>query len=295
MSDEENEYAKVWASGDDPSSFAGESIFLRHNPRAGRSRLRQEILPRLVTYTKFRAAKPPRVYNPYFVRTKRKVIQSDIIFMRDPIVMRRANNGFQYILIVQDIFSRKVWAIALKTKQSTAVLEGMTKILKQMKPFHPQARFVIDRGTEYLNAKTLSILNKFGLKVTHPSDGHASHVERANLSLQRLLFQKMEERGGARKWVPYLKDCLNIMNNRYHRIIRMSPNEAEEDSNRLTVNRAMALYRQKALKKEISKKKPKFNVGDHVRVKKEKKVFSRGYTQTFTNEIFKIKRIIKKI
>jgi hypothetical protein len=295
MEVKEDEYAKKWASGENPSSFAGETIFLRQNPGLKRSRLRDDILPKLVTYTKFRAAKPPRVYNPYFVRTKRKVIQSDIIFMRDPIAMRRANKGFQYILILQDIFSRKVWASPLKSKHSSAVLEGLVKILKKMKPFHPEARFVIDRGTEYLNAKILTTLNKFGLKVTHPSDGHASHVERANLSLQRLLFQKMEEKGGARKWVPYLNDCLDIMNNRHHRIIRMTPNEAEDDNNKLKVNKAMAIYRQKAIKKEVSKKHSKFKIGDLVRVKKEKRVFSRGYTQTFTNEIFKVKRIVSKL
>ena len=43
------------------------------------------------------------------------------------------------------------------------------------------------------------------------------------------------------------------MNNRYHRIIKMSPNEAEMDINKNKVNEAMAIYRHKAIIKEQTK------------------------------------------
>ena len=45
---------------------------------------RNKILPSIPTYQKYRTAKKPRIYNPYFVRTKRKVFQSDLLFMRNP-------------------------------------------------------------------------------------------------------------------------------------------------------------------------------------------------------------------
>jgi len=44
MEVKEDEYAKKWASGENPSSFAGETIFLRQNPGLKRSRLRDDIL-----------------------------------------------------------------------------------------------------------------------------------------------------------------------------------------------------------------------------------------------------------
>lgn len=290
-------WTKLWQAGDNPSSFSGLTNFQLANPESNKQRLKNDIFPRLITYTKYRTAKPPKVYNPYFVRTRRKVIQSDIIFMKDPSTMVRANRGFQYILIVMDIFSRKIWARPLKKKDAASVKSELRSIFDQMMPFHKQARFVIDRGTEFLNLSVLEMINSYGLKVTHPSDGHASHIERANLSLQRIIYQKMEQRGGVRKWLDFLQTAVNIMNDRHHRIIKMSPNDAEVPRNRLKVNYAMALYRQKALDKGYKNrnKESPFKVGDRVRIIKEKKVFSRGYMQTFTTEVFKVKKVLKKL
>jgi len=288
-----------WTSGEHPASFSGQTIFLKNGPNINRNVFLKEVFPKLITYQKFRAAKEPSPYNPYFVRTIRKVIQSDIIFMNQPASMVKQNNGYQYILIVEDVFSRKIWAHALKKKNAASVLEKLKVICNEMKPFHSEARLVIDRGTEYLNNSVTTYLNSNGISITHPSDGHASHVERANLSLQRILYQYMMQKGGARKWVDFLQKGVNIMNMRHHRIIRMTPNQAEMSENREKVNEAMSLYRQKANVKQVSKKgkkqKNKFSIGDRVRIKKEKKIFSRGYLPTFTDEVFIITHILNHL
>ena len=36
---------------------------------------------------------------------------------------------------------------------------------------------------------------------------------------------------------------------------------------------------------------PKFSIGDHVRITKKKKTFDKGYTQRWTEEVFKISKI----
>ena len=36
---------------------------------------------------------------------------------------------------------------------------------------------------------------------------------------------------------------------------------------------------------------PKFSIGDHVRIRKKKKTFDKGYTQRWTEEVFKIYKI----
>ena len=283
-------HTDIWSSGNYPSSYSGGTIFARHNPDIARSYIGNELFPSLITYQKFKAAKRPRTYNPYFVRTKRKVIQSDIIFMRDPLIMRKSNAGYQYILIVQDTFTRKIWAKPLKTKKGQEVRTELSKILNEMAPFHEEARFVIDRGTEYLNPAVRDMLTNHGLAITHPSDGHAAHVERANLSLQRVLFQHMYEKGGRFKWLTFLPKAVQIINDRHHRIIRMTPNEAELSVNKDDVNDAMSLYHQKA--QQSKRKTIQFSVGDNVRIKRDKNVFSRGYLPTFTDEVFKVVEVI---
>jgi hypothetical protein len=206
------------------------------------------------------------------------------------------NLGYRYVLIVQDIFSRKIWAEPVKDKRGVTVRDSLRRILDDMRPFSEDARLVIDRGTEYLNREVRRLIRSYGLDITHPSDGHASHVERANLSLQRLLYQKMYERGGARLWVDYLPQAVKIMNKRYHRIIRMSPNQAENPNNTNDVLDAMSLYQADAIYKEMlpnsEKKRSKFAVGDVVRIQREKSVFNRGYQPTFTEEVFKVSKVL---
>ena len=48
----------------------------------------------------------------------------------------------------------------------------------------------------------------------------------------------------------FLSNAVKIMNSRRHRIIRMSPNDAELPENADKVNNAMSLYRHKAFRKE---------------------------------------------
>ena len=282
--------ARLWKDGQTAAAFSGQSIFNRETD-APSELIRREIFPRIVTYQKFRAAKRPKAYNPYYVRTKRKILQSDIVFMDQPKSMIRTNQGYKYILIVQDIFSRKIWVKPLKTKSAKEVHPALASILHKMQPFSKHARFVIDRGTEYLNKSIRSLLNVYNISITHPSDGHASHVERANLSLQRILFKRMEE-VGCRKWVDFLDSAASIMNNRYHRIIRMSPEKAELSKNRNKVIEAMSLYTQKA---ESKKKNIQFSVGDQVRLMRDKNKFNRGYHPTFTDEVFKVKTVLKHL
>lgn len=285
---------RLWREGQNSASFSGENYFKR-NTGATRAILRQQVFPHLITYQKFRVAKRPKVYNPYFVRTRRKVLQSDIIFMDQPQSMSRVNKGHKYILIVQDIFTRKIWAQALQTKSGKEVGGKLKAILEEMTPFHKDARLVIDRGTEYLNTGVKNMLKDLKISITHPSDGHASHVERANLSLQRILFQKMTEQG-SRKWLEFLPKAVSIMNERHHRIIKMSAEEAEEEENRDKVNEAMALYRQKAFDKQVKVKgKVKFSVGDMVRIQRGKRIFNRGYQPTFSSEVFKITEVLKHL
>ena len=288
-----------WGDANNPAAFGGISSVKHNSPTLSPAQIKDQLVE-IPTYQKYRIAKRPRQVNPYFVRKLRKIFQSDIVFMRNPISMVQENRGYQYILIVQDIFSRKIWATPLKNKSSAKVFPALRNIFNELAPFHKDARLVIDRGTEYLNNAVLEMLAALGVQVTHPSDGHASHVERANLSLQRILYQYMDHtEGGTSKWIDFLSNAVKIMNSRRHRIIRMSPNDAELPENVDKVNNAMSLYRHKAFRKEQLKnhlKKPaKYEVGDLVRVQRYPNVFARGYDRTYSKEIFKIIKVLNHL
>ena len=75
-----------------------------------------------------------------------------------------------------------------------------------------------------------------------------------------------------------LVDIVNEYNNTYHRTIKMKPVHVKDNA-----------YID--FKKEVNDKDPKFKVGDHVRISKNKNIFAKGYTPNCSEEVFVIKRV----
>ena len=75
-----------------------------------------------------------------------------------------------------------------------------------------------------------------------------------------------------------LDDIVNEYNNTYHRTIKMKPVDVKDNT-----------YID--FKKEVNDKDPKFKVGDHVRISKYKNIFAKGYTPSWSEEVFVIKKV----
>ena len=84
------------------------------------------------------------------------------------------------------------------------------------------------------------------------------------------------------KYHDILDTLINSNNGKYHRSIKISPEDASLKKNETKVYRS--LYGDlSALESQL----PKFKVGDNVRISK-KAMFEKGYTPRWTEEIFKI-------
>ena len=83
---------------------------------------------------------------------------------------------------------------------------------------------------------------------------------------------------GKNVYLNVLDDIVDKYNNTYHNSIRMKPADA--------TNVSFVEYSEK-----FNKKDPKFKVGDHVRISKYKKIFAKGYTPTWIEEIFVVGKI----
>ena len=78
-------------------------------------------------------------------------------------------------------------------------------------------------------------------------------------------------------YIDKIDDIVNEYNNTYHRVIKMKPIDVK---NNAYIN----------IDKEVNDKKPKFKVGDHVRISKYKNTFAKGYAPNWSEEIFLIKK-----
>ena len=79
-------------------------------------------------------------------------------------------------------------------------------------------------------------------------------------------------------YIDKLDDIVNEYNNSYHRTIKMKPVDVKDNA-----------YIDSS--KEVNDKDSKFKVGDHVRLSKYKKIFTKGYTPNWSEEVFVIKEV----
>ena len=75
-----------------------------------------------------------------------------------------------------------------------------------------------------------------------------------------------------------LDDIVNKYNNTVHRTIKMKPIDIASDSS--------AKYNE-----DSNVTKPKFKVGDHVRISKYQNIFAKGCTQNWSEEVFVVGKI----
>ena len=88
-----------------------------------------------------------------------------------------------------------------------------------------------------------------------------------------------------RKYIDVLDLLVDQYNNTIHSSIKMTPIEASREVNENKVWRN--LYPEFGGMTLI----PKFSIGDNVRITKKKKIFYKGCTQRWTEEVFKISKI----
>jgi hypothetical protein len=91
-------------------------------------------------------------------------------------------------------------------------------------------------------------------------------------------------------WLDILDDLIKEYNSGYHRTIKRALNEVNK-SNEDTIREL--LEKTKNNLKEVEPTKPKFKIGDIVRISRAKGIFDKGYKFNWSEELFKITKVLK--
>lgn len=281
-----NENIEKLYTKDEPFSFGGKYRLYEHFRKKNKV---DKALAKSDTYTRFYQHKRARKYSPIYVYRPRELWQSDVIFFTQKDFVE-VNQGYKYVLTIIDVFTKYAFAYPLKENKCEKVLECFKDVLSicGKKP----ERLNTDRGSELTCRKFEEFLKKEGIyHYLSYSIRKCPIVERFNLTLQRLLYQIMNEYQ-TREWTKYLNQALKIYNSRYHRTIRMAPIEAEKPENEQKVRSS---FYEKYQKAGMNKQKPKFKINDEVRIFTEKGNFDRGYDDQFSREHFKIVKVLDNL
>jgi hypothetical protein len=198
----------------------------------------------------------------------------------------------KYILIVIDVFSRFVWFRPLSDKSGVSVFYALEDIIRKNK-IKPR-KLQVDNGKEFHNQTVQNLMNRLGItmyssKIRTDIDTQLQYnsakafiAERVIRTIKEIMWKYFKQ-NQTYKWIDIIEHIVNGYNHRIHSYLKMSPNDA-----RLNRNYNQIYYQHRKRYKNNLKYPTKFNIGDKVKIKIIKKTFEKGFTQTFSNEVYEI-------
>lgn len=196
------------------------------------------------------------------------------------------NEGQRYVLLVIDCLSKFVWYAGLKTKTAKDVTEGFEKILIDAYPRKPR-HLQTDEGKEFHNRSMKALLDRHSINFySTASNLKACIVERVIRTLKTWLWKEFAIRGSY-KWIDiFYTKIVRKYNHRIHRSHQMAPVKVKGKVKEAQALRMLYPSKPKA-------RPPRYRVGDYVRISKRKGDFEKGYTPSWSAEIFKIAKVKK--
>ena len=172
----------------------------------------------------------------------------------------------------------------LKTKTGLEVAKAFQSIFEKNKP----KKLWVDKGKEYYNKNVLDLLAENNIEIYSTENEETSSVcERWNRTIKEKMYKRFTMQNNT-VYIDILPKILASYNNSKNRSIGMTPNAARKPEN----------YGKVYLKivEEPEEGKPTqpslFKIGNTVRISKYKrKTFDKGYTPSWTEEVFLIDEI----
>jgi hypothetical protein len=197
------------------------------------------------------------------------------------------NQKFRYILVNMDVFSKYAWVFFIPTKDTNNLINCYKQIFRQRKPkmlWWDQERGIFgDKFKKFLNDEDVKLYHTY-------SELKAVCAERLirtlKLNCERIKTQHELEN---KKFSLYdvLPKVVKQYNNTIHSTIGMTPTQASKKENEKELQ---SRYTEDYYSYNPPSGKL-FKVGDLVRLYKWKSTFEKGYTPTFTKEIFVVSKV----
>ena len=143
----------------------------------------------------------------------------DLLDMSDYSI--KNNNGYRYIFVIIDDFSKYLFTIPLKNKNSQTITNEFSNIYHHRKDL--QIKIHSDRGKEFHNSVFQNFLKLKNIDLYSTfTDKGAVIAERVNKTIRNLLKKPIFERGDS-KWIDLLPIITKKYNNTFHHSIKMTP------------------------------------------------------------------------
>ncbi|CAG2208281.1 unnamed protein product [Mytilus edulis] len=199
------------------------------------------------------------------------------------------NSGFNFILVVIDIFSKYVWLRPLKNKKGESVANALKHVLSEGRSPN---RIRTDKGQEFRSRLVESLLKQRTIQhlFAQNTEIKANYVERVIKTIKSKIMRFITSKQSY-DYVDNLQNFANSYNKTFHRTIGMAPDKVTISKE---TNLWWKMYWPKRLQPKTEKvRKPfRFKIGDKVRITYMRNPFTREYDEKWSGEIFKISQRI---
>ena len=225
------------------------------------------------------------IYRGTFVKDLADQAQLDLVDMGK---YGRENKGYRWILTTVEILSRYAFAIPVYRKDTKNMTGAVDLLLEKFRERFGKYLNVVqfNEEKEFYNVGVRDLLKSHDVNYfpTH-SDKKAAIVERFNTTSKTMMWNFFYSKG-TYNWVDVLDELVKNYNSTKHSTTLMKPKDVNSSNWYLAW---VTLYGSALGELPL----PKFRVGDTVRVSRYRSTFNKEYEANFTEEIFKMKRVLR--
>ena len=192
------------------------------------------------------------------------------------------NNGYRYILVVIDNFSKIGWTVPLKIKFAQTITDEVSNLINKSK--RKPNLIETDDGKEFGNKTFNEFLKLNDIKrYSRYTNKGAVFAGRFNRTIRCLLKKPVFEKSIA-NWLDEIILVIKKYNNTIHHSTKMTPTDA---SKRIKEEEIYNILQDKRTKRKSNHK-----VGDFVRTADKRSIFSKGDSTNWSYKLYKITEIM---
>ena len=198
--------------------------------------------------------------------------------------LAKYNDGVHFIAIFIDIFSRYLYMELMKNKTTKETLTAIKNVFRKSR-LQPET-FRSDAEKEFIGKDVKEYLADCEIyqQVTR-NEKKANYAERVIQTLKKKIYKYLYYHK-THKYIDVLQELVEGYNESYHSGIKRAPTTINKENE-------LQVWTEQYLPKKsdkIQKVKFKFSPGDMVRISGARSPFSRGFGQTYTEELFKVRQ-----
>ena len=285
MADWKQYLASIYFDVNHPASYVGpaklyETVSKEGKFKIGRKRIKQWLQDQ-EAYSMTRQAR--RKFSRSRVIVNGIDSQWDMDLM-DMVSLAKQNDGYRYVLVAVDVFSRFAYCQPIQSKSGSSMKEALQRILTG--PRKPNM-VRTDRGMEFRSKEVNGYLREQRIHHFYAlnTETKAGYAEILIKTLKHKLFRYMLKHN-SKRYIDILQDVVHSYNHTVHNSLGTTPASITK-RNEGEMRLQQYMIRNKSTKPR--RKKPyKYKVGQTVRISHIRSVFDREYSQKWTGELFTI-------